>query len=64
MAEAAAKKAVKAAGAPAAPAAGTSSRAEKKKEKKEVAPVEEWVNTTPKGEKKGELDCPLLLRNT
>ena len=27
----------------------------KEKEKKEVAPVEEWVNTTPKGEKKGEL---------
>jgi valyl-tRNA synthetase len=26
----------------------------KEKEKKEVAPVEEWVNTTPKGEKKGE----------
>lgn len=33
-----------------------SARKEKKeKEKKEVAPVEEWVNTTPKGEKKGEL---------
>lgn len=25
----------------------------KQKEKKEVAPDEEWVNITPKGEKKG-----------
>lgn len=27
----------------------------KEKEKKEAAPVQEFVNTTPKGEKKGEL---------
>lgn len=59
MAELAAKKAVKAA-APAPNAPGTSARAEKKKEKKVEAVVEEWLNTTPKGEKKGELRRPRL----
>lgn len=51
MLERMAKAALKAA----TPTVVTGAKKEKKeKEKKEVAPVEEWVNTTPKGHKKGE----------
>jgi len=50
MAEKAARSAMKTP----APAANAGAKKEKKeKEKKEVAPAVEFVNTTPKGEKKG-----------
>jgi len=35
-------------------AASGAKKEKKEKEKKEVAPVEEFVNTTPPGQKKGE----------
>jgi hypothetical protein len=49
-------------------AAPSAAKKEKKeKEKKEAAPVEEFVNTTPPGEKKGEIEhhdraSPLLMK--
>lgn len=39
---------------PVAPTPPSSKKEKKEKEKKEVAPAVEWVNTTPKGEKKGQ----------
>ena len=35
------------------PAASGAKKEKKEKEKKEAAPIEQWVNTTPPGEKKG-----------
>lgn len=49
-----AKQAAKAATTAAAPAAPKKEK--KEKEKKVEAPIEEWVNTTPAGEKKGEFN--------
>lgn len=49
-----AKAAVKAPAATISNAPKKEKEKKEKKEKKEVAPAEEWVNPTPKGEKKGE----------